>query len=98
MVLSNTKGIDLVIQDNTGEVGLIITAPDEWDTDTLSQLNDKIATYVSFIKGPQFKKEYGKATAFIEIFATYEPTFEVKDLLKATSEATGIRTSVQMKG
>ena len=96
-MLSETNRIDFIAQSPTGEIALVMTAAEDWSTDenALELLSDKIDTYVSFIKGPQFQDEYGSATAYIELVAMHEPTSQVQELIDAASAATGIRIGVR---
>jgi hypothetical protein len=95
-MLSETNRIDIIAQSPEGEIILVITAAEDWsDEHALELLSDKIDTYVSFIKDPQFQDEYGSATAYIELVAMHEPTSQVQELLDAASAATGIRIGIR---
>jgi len=95
-MLADSHRLDIITESPNGEINLIISAVEDWehDDEALELLNEKIKTYLSFIRSPQFEKEFGKAPVCIALSAAHEPTAEIRALLSAVTEATGIRTDI----
>jgi len=97
-VLEKTHRIDIIAKSPTGEIELTISAVEDWehDDEALELLDKKIKVYISFIRSPQFQQEYGNAPVYITLSAAHEPTAEIRALMTAVTEATGIRMHIEV--
>ena len=95
-MLANPNTIDIVLKkDKTGRIGLVITAHEPWDDATLEQLRKKLAAYVSYVRGSNYRSQYGSDPAFIRLVSLHEATAEVQSLLTATTQASSIATEIE---
>jgi hypothetical protein len=87
--------LDIVAQRPTGEIELVISASEDWESDdeALELLDRKIKVYLSYIRS-QFRKEYGNAPVSITLSAAHEPTADVRALMAAVADATGIPMNI----
>jgi hypothetical protein len=96
-MLADPNTIDIVMKkDEMGRVGLVISAHEPWDARTLEQLRRKLANYISYIRGPQYRAKNGDASAFISLVSVHEATAEVRSLVTATAQANDIAIQTEV--
>jgi hypothetical protein len=97
MALSDADRIDIVARSPSGKVVLGIVAAEPWGDGKrgAEQLTGKLVTYLSFIKGEEFRARFGSAPASVRLLSVEQPPELIRKLIDATSAAFGVEIEVE---
>jgi hypothetical protein len=97
MALSDLDRIDVVARSPSGEVVLGIVATESWGDGErgAEQLTGKLYTYLSFIKGEEFRAKFGSAPASVRLMTVEQPPELIRKLIDATSAAFDVDIAVE---